>query len=67
LVYDGNDEYDFLYCLPDSKEIHVCREMMDNMRYPKLELGPSAMSKDQVADSLAYHSLKVCIFWFVVL
>jgi hypothetical protein len=37
---------------------------MDNMGYPKLELGLSAMSKDQLADSLAYNSLKVCIFWF---
>jgi hypothetical protein len=48
LVYGGNDEDDFLYCLPDSKEIHVCREMMGNMGYPKLELGGSAMSKDQL-------------------
>jgi hypothetical protein len=64
LVYGGNDEDDFLYCLPDSKEINVCREMMDNMGYPKLELGLSAMTKDQLADSLAYNSLKVCIFLF---
>jgi hypothetical protein len=56
-VYGGNDEDDFLYCLSDNKEIHVCREMMDNMGYPKLELGLSAMSKDQLADSLAYNSL----------
>jgi hypothetical protein len=41
------------YCLPDNKEIHVCQEMMDNIGYPKLELGLSAMSKDQLADSLA--------------
>jgi hypothetical protein len=34
--------------------------MMDNMGYPKLELGMSAMTKDQLADSLAYNSLKVC-------
>jgi hypothetical protein len=61
LVYGGNDEDDFLYCLPDNKEIHVYREMMDNIGYPKLELGLSAMSKDQLADSLAYNSLKVCI------
>jgi hypothetical protein len=61
LVYSGNDEDDFLYCLPDSKEINVYLEMMDNIRYPKLELGMSAMSKDQLADSLAYNSLKVCI------
>jgi hypothetical protein len=31
LIYGGNDEDDFLYCLPDSKEINVCWEMMDNM------------------------------------
>jgi hypothetical protein len=43
LVYGGVDEDDFLYCLPDSKEINVCREMMDNMGYPKLEAGLSAM------------------------
>jgi hypothetical protein len=31
LVYGGSDEDDFLYYLPDNKEIHVCREMMDNI------------------------------------
>jgi hypothetical protein len=31
LVYGGDNEDDFLYCIPDSKEINVCREMMDNM------------------------------------
>jgi hypothetical protein len=35
------------------------------MGYPKLELGLSAMTKDQLADSLAYNSLKVCIFLFL--
>jgi hypothetical protein len=64
LVYGGNDEDDFLYCIPDNKEINVCREMMDNMGYPKLELGLSAMTKDQLVDSLAYNSLKVCTTWF---
>ena len=63
LVYGGNDEDDFLYYLPDSKEVNVCREMMNNMRFPKLELGLSAMTKDQLADNLAYNSLKVCTFW----
>jgi hypothetical protein len=61
LVYGGSDEDNFLYCLPDSKEIHVYREIMDNIGYPKLELGLSAMLKDELADSLAYNSLKVCI------
>jgi hypothetical protein len=46
LVYGGNDEDDFLYCLPHNKEINVCRVMMDNMGYPKLELGLSMMTKD---------------------
>ena len=54
LVYGGDDEDDFLYCLLDNKEIHVCQEMADNIRYPKLELGLSAMTKDQLADRLAY-------------
>jgi hypothetical protein len=66
LVYRGNDEDDFLYCLPDNKEINVCREIMDNMGYPKLELGLSAMPKDQLADSLAYNNLKVCLFYFCI-
>jgi hypothetical protein len=60
-VYGGDNDDDLLYCLPDGKEFNVCREMMDNMGYPKLELGMSAMTKDQLADSLAYNSLKVCI------
>jgi hypothetical protein len=62
LVYSGTDEDDFLYCLPDNKEISVCREMMKNMGYPKLDIGLSAMSKDDLVDSLAYNSLKVYIF-----
>jgi hypothetical protein len=41
--------------------------MADNIGYPKLELGLSDMSKDQLANNLAYNRLKVCIFWFSVL
>jgi hypothetical protein len=59
LVFNGTDEDDFLYCLPDNKEISVCREMAKSMGFPKLEVGLSAMSKDDLADSLAYNSLKV--------
>jgi hypothetical protein len=62
-VYGGDDEDDFLYCLPDNRAINVCREMANNIGYPKLELGLSAMSKDQLADNLAYNSLKVCMFF----
>jgi hypothetical protein len=67
LVYGGDDEDYFLYCLPDNKEINVCRELADNIGYPKLELGLSVMSKDQLVYSLAYNSMKVCIFWSVIL
>jgi hypothetical protein len=58
-VYNGTDEDDFLYCLLDNKEISVCREMAKNMGFPKLEVGMSAMSKDDLANNLAYNSLKV--------
>ena len=61
-MYEGDEENDFLYYLPDSKEIDVCQEMMDKMGYPKLELGLSLMSKDHLTDSLAYNSLKVCAY-----
>jgi hypothetical protein len=59
LVFNGTDEDDFLYCLPDKKELSVCREMARSMGFPKLEAGLCAMMKDDLADSLAYNSLKV--------
>jgi hypothetical protein len=62
LVYNGTDEDDFLYCLPDNKEISVCQGMARNIGFPKLEVGLSAMSKDDIADRLAYNSLKVQMF-----
>jgi hypothetical protein len=59
LVFNGTDEDDFLYCLPENKELCVCREMARSMGFPKLEAGLCAMTKDDLADSLAYNSLKV--------
>jgi hypothetical protein len=59
LVFNGKDEDDFLYCLPDNKEIFVCQEMAKSMGFLKLEVGLSAMSKDDLEDNLAYNSLKV--------
>jgi hypothetical protein len=59
LVFNGTDEDDFLYCLPDNKELSVCREMARSMGFPKLEARLCAMAKDDLADSLAYNSLKV--------
>jgi metal-dependent amidase/aminoacylase/carboxypeptidase family protein len=59
LVFNGTDEDDFLYCLPDNKEISFCREMAQSMGFTKLEVGLSAMSKDDLTDNLAYNSLKV--------
>jgi hypothetical protein len=63
LVYNGTNKDDFLYCLPDNKEISVCRDMAKNMGFPKLEVGLSTMSKDDLADNLAYNSLKVRKLW----
>jgi hypothetical protein len=59
LVFNGTDEKDFLYCLPDNKELSVYREMSRSMGFPKLEAGLCAMTKEDLADSLAYNSLKV--------
>jgi hypothetical protein len=59
LVFNGSREEYFLYCLPDSKEISVYREMGTSFGFPKLEDGLSILSKDELADSLAYNSIKV--------
>jgi hypothetical protein len=58
-VFNNTNEDDFLYCLPDKKELSVCREIAKIMGFPKLEEGLSVMSKDDFADSLAYNSIKV--------
>jgi hypothetical protein len=59
LIFNGSGEEDFLYCLPDSKEISVCREMSKIFGFPTQEDGLSVLSKDELADNLAYNSLKV--------
>jgi hypothetical protein len=59
LVFNGTDEDDFLYCLPDNKEISVRRKIAKSMRFLKLESGLATTSKDDLADSLAYNSIKV--------
>jgi hypothetical protein len=59
LVFNGSGEEDFLYCLPDNKEISVNREIGRRFGFPKLEDGLSVLSKDKLADSLAYNSIKV--------
>jgi hypothetical protein len=66
LIFNGSGEEDFLYCLPDSKEISVCREMARSFGFPTLEDGLSVLSKDELADSLAYNSLKVRKYTFCV-
>jgi hypothetical protein len=44
---------------PPKPTRELSREMAKNMGFLKLEVGLSAMSKDDLADSLAYNSLKV--------
>jgi hypothetical protein len=46
LIFNGSGEEDFLYCLPDNKEISVCREMSKSFGFPTLENGLSVLSKD---------------------
>jgi hypothetical protein len=45
LVFNGTNEEDFLYCLPDNKELSVCWEMARSMGFLKLEAGLCAMTK----------------------
>jgi hypothetical protein len=59
LVFNGTNDDDFLYCLPNNKEISVCREISKSMGFPKLEDSLSILSKDDLADSLAYNNIKV--------
>jgi hypothetical protein len=59
LVFNGSGEEDFLCCLPDNKEIYVCREIGRSIGFLKLEDDLSILSKDELADSLAYNSMKV--------
>jgi hypothetical protein len=59
LVFNGSGEEDFLYCLPDNKEISVSQEIGRSFGFLKLEDGLSVLSKDELADSLAYNSIKV--------
>jgi hypothetical protein len=59
LIFNESNEDDFLYYLPDNKEISVCREIGRSIGFLKLEDGLSILSKDDLADSLAYNSIKV--------
>jgi hypothetical protein len=44
LIFNDSGEEDFLYCLPDSKEIYVCRQMARSFGFPTLEDGLSVLS-----------------------
>jgi hypothetical protein len=58
LVFNGSNKEDFLYCIPDNKEISVSREI-SKIGFLKLKDDLSILSKDELADSLAYNSIKV--------
>jgi hypothetical protein len=58
-VFNGTNDDNFLYCLPDNIEISVCREIAKIMGFLNLEDGLSILSKDDLADSLAFNSIKV--------
>jgi hypothetical protein len=50
VIYGGNGEDDYLYCLQDRREIYVCRVLMNNIGYPKLEDVLFAMPKGNLAN-----------------
>jgi hypothetical protein len=58
-VFNGSGEEDFLYCLPDNKDISVCWEIGRSIGFLKQEDGLSILSNGELADSLAYNSIKV--------
>jgi hypothetical protein len=58
-VFNDSGEEEFLYFLPDRKEISVCREMSRIFGFPTLEDGLSVLLKDELADNLAYNSIVV--------
>jgi hypothetical protein len=53
LIFNGSGEEDFLYCLPDSKEISICREMSKSFGFPTLEDGLSVLSKKRAGRQLS--------------
>jgi hypothetical protein len=48
-------------------ETGVCRYMVDNIGFPKLEVMLSTMSSSDFSDCLAYTHLKVILFDFFFL
>jgi hypothetical protein len=58
LVYNGTDEDDFLYCLPNNKEISVCQEMAKTWDFRSLKL-TFLLFRRMTSQTLAYNSLKV--------
>jgi hypothetical protein len=52
LVFNGSREEDFLYCLLDSKEISVCREIGRSIRFSTLEDGLLVLSGTIIRGTL---------------
>jgi hypothetical protein len=55
LVFNESNEDDFLYYLPDNKEISVCWEIGRSMGFLKLEDDLSILSKDDLAENEVFH------------
>lgn len=63
MIFGGRLD-DYLYCCPDSLETDFCCYMMDNIGFPKLEVGLSMVPFEDFSDCLAYTQLKVDIYCF---
>jgi hypothetical protein len=62
-IFRGGPEV-YLHCFPDSLETEVCRYMVDNISFLKLEAILSTMPFEDFSDCLAYTHLKV---WLVLI
>jgi hypothetical protein len=60
----GGGPNDYLCCCLDNLETEVCRYMVDNIVFSKLEAMLSNMSSEDFSDCLAYTHLKVISIYF---
>jgi hypothetical protein len=52
-IYGGGPD-DYLYCCSDNLEKEVCRHMVNNIGFPKLEARLSIMSSEDFSNYLDY-------------
>jgi hypothetical protein len=61
-IFSGGEDYYLYYC-PDNLETKMCRYTAKIIGFPKLESGLAVVPHQDLADYLAYTSLKVTFFF----